>query len=278
MKLLKKYCLFFLLTINLWGLITYSFPVYAHNVPEKVIEFLLDNPQATETEIQEFIAENPDLEGMMPFGYGENSRDFLLKDKKSSTPTTPFWVNAGVFIVLGINHIFSGIDHILFVISLVLVAMSWRKIATLVSTFTIAHSLTLILSGSGLLAISAKIVEPIIALSIAYTALITVFLAKYSKIFRKFKHKVWIVFLFGLFHGLGFAGALGDFDIPQEKFLSSLLFFNGGVEIGQIVILLVVLPILWFLRKTKYGQKIINIFAVIIIIISMVWFFQRIFQ
>lgn len=278
MKLLKKYCLFLILLFNFWGLTTYNSPVYAHDVPEKVINFIIDNPEASAADIKAFVDSNPDLKGMMPFGYGEKSRNLSLKDKKSSTPTTPFWVNAGVFIVLGINHIFSGIDHILFVISLVLVAMRWRKIAILVSTFTIAHSLTLILSGTGILTISPRIVEPIIALSIAYTALTTVFLAKYSKIFRKFKHKVWIVFLFGLFHGLGFAGALGDFDIPQEKFISSLLFFNGGVEIGQIVILLVVLPILWFLRKTKYGQKIINIFAIIIIVISMVWFFQRIFQ
>jgi len=199
----------------------------------------------------------------------------LLLSPKEQNKT--FFQNAKDFIVLGIEHILIGLDHILFVVSLVLVLLPWKKILSMVSVFTIAHSLTLILAGSNILTLSAKVVEPIIAFSIAYMAITTVFL-KNIGFFQKLHGKIGTIFLFGLFHGLGFAGVFSDLKIPSDKYLSSLLFFNVGVEVGQILILIVVVPALIYLSR---NEKVYDVFtksvAAVISLLSIFWLIQRIF-
>lgn len=188
-----------------------------------------------------------------------------------------FLENSIDFICLGIVHILIGLDHILFVITIVLVLLPIRKIFFMVSTFTIAHSLTFILAGSSILTLSEKIVEPIIALSIAYMAITTVFLKK-IKFFQKIHSRLGIIFIFGLFHGLGFASVFSDLEIPTDKTLSSLVFFNVGVEFGQIFILLPVVLVLILIKKNKnIYETVIEIIAGFIAIIAIFWFFQRIF-
>ena len=195
----------------------------------------------------------------------------------SNVKEKTFLENSIDFICLGIVHILRGPDHILFVISIVLVLLPIRKIALMVTTFTLAHSVTFILAGSEILVLSAKIVEPIIALSIAYMDITTVFL-KNIKFFQKMHSRLGVIFTFGLFHGLGFASVFSDIEIPSDNALPSLLFFNVGVEFGQILILLpVVLTLILIKKDEKIYESFIEIIAGFISVIAIFWFLQRIF-
>ena len=195
----------------------------------------------------------------------------LIQNQKSS-----FLDNIKDFIVLGFNHILSGYDHILFILSLLLIFISWKEILKLTGTFTVAHSITLILAVTGAITLSPRIVEPLIALSIAYVAFTTVFLR--GKLFvGEERGKIASVFFFGLFHGLGFAGLLKEIKIPDDKFISSLVSFNIGIEFGQIFIVLLVFPFIYFFRHKLWYPKTIKVFASIIIAVALYWFIQRVF-
>lgn len=269
---------------------------HAHIIlPPEAMEFLEQNPNATEEEFNQFmIATYGD--GIMEELYGfplKNTSPKINSSKENENiqkventaktiisarnPEKPFFQNAKDFIILGIKHILGGLDHILFVISLVLVLLPWRKIISMVTTFTIAHSLTLILAGTSILAVSSKIVEPIIAFSIAYMAITTVFFKKIA-FFQKMHSRIGVIFIFGLFHGLGFAGIFSDLHIPTNNYLSSILFFNVGVEIGQILILLSIVPLLILLKRNKKIYDIsIKVFASVISLLAIFWVIQRIF-
>ncbi|QQS59258.1 HupE/UreJ family protein [Candidatus Peregrinibacteria bacterium] len=217
-----------------------------------------------------------DISAVSPFDLKRvnNNVDLILSARNGELS---FLGDMRKFIILGVEHILGGLDHILFVLSIVLVFLPWRKIFEMITAFTVAHSLTLILAGTGILVLSGKIVEPIIAFSIAYMAITTVFLRDIP-FFQKIHNKIMVIFIFGLFHGLGFAGALTDLQIPKKYYIPSLLSFNVGVEIGQVIILLVALPLLFLLRKNKtlaeIGTKII---AGIISALALFWVLERIF-
>lgn len=136
------------------------------------------------------------------------------------------------YIKLGYLHILPrGLDHILFVVGIFLLSTRWRPLLWQVSAFTVAHTITLGLSISGYIDLPARIVEPLIALSIAWVGV--------ENLLRRDLHysRVTVVFVFGLLHGLGFAGVLRDFGMPQDDFLTALISFNIGVEFGQLTIL-----------------------------------------
>jgi hydrogenase/urease accessory protein HupE len=177
---------------------------------------------------------------------------------------------------LGIIHILEGTDHVLFVCSLLLIYTTFKREAILLSVFTLAHSISLIIAGSGILTLSSRIVEPVVALSITYMAITSVFLKRY-KAFRAHGNKVSTVFIFGLFHGLGFAGLLKNIQIPDDRFISSLLSFNIGIELGQFAIVAVALPFIYLYKNKKWYPKVIQVIAITIAIIGLLWGFQRIF-
>ncbi len=135
---------------------------------------------------------------------------------------------------LGLEHILGGVDHLLFVAGLLLLVRGMRKLLLTITAFTVAHSITLALSVLGLFELPSEPVEAVIALSIVFLAVENVHLRRgKSGITSRFP---WIVsFAFGLIHGLGFAGALGDLGLPQADVPSALLFFNLGVEAGQLL-------------------------------------------
>lgn len=188
-----------------------------------------------------------------------------------------FLENAKIFIIIWVEHILSWLDHILFVLSLVLILSTTRKTLLMLTVFTIAHSLTILLAWSEILTLSSKIVEPIIAFSIAYTAITTVF-CKHIPFFANFKNKLLIIFIFALFHGLWFAWGFTEMNIPEDNFISSLLFFNLWIEIWQIIVLLIVTPFLIFLSRFKKANDVwIKIIALTISFLSIFWVIQRIF-
>jgi HupE / UreJ protein len=136
------------------------------------------------------------------------------------------------YLVLGFHHILpAGVDHVLFVLGLFLLTARWRPLAWQVTAFTLAHTVTLALSSFGVVRLSPRVVEPLIALSIAWVAIENVFTR------RLHPWRPAVVFAFGLLHGLGFAGVLGELGLPQGERVTALLAFNLGVEGGQITVL-----------------------------------------
>lgn len=242
--------------------------VSAHELlPENVVEYIKNNPDASPGEIKQYIDGNaPEFSSKV-----RDSQDVI----KIINQDTNLFDNFFDFLKLGINHILSGFDHILFVLSLLLVFVSLSHVVKYTLTFTLAHSITLILAGTGILTLSSQIVEPIIALSIAVVALTTVFL-KDNKYIKNMKAKLGIVFFFGLFHGLGFAGLLQDINVPEDKFIASLLAFNIGIEVGQLFIVGLALPFIYFLKNKSWYPLLIKILAVIISIVAVFWTIQRV--
>lgn len=268
------------------------------NLPPALVDFLLNNPDANEPEISAFIASDPELNQedwtkkikTLSSGQGfDEASPFSLNDlallseigatfdQVYEPKTLNWWQFAKNYIVLGIQHILAGLDHILFVISLVLLLPPWRQILKMVTAFTLAHSVTLILGGTNILTLSAKVVEPIIAASIAYMAITTVFLRKKYPWFASAHASLAVIFIFGLFHGLGFAGVFAEVAPEVSRLLPSLLFFNVGVEIGQLIILAAFVPFLWSLKHFKLDRYFVPIFAALISVLALWWVIVRIF-
>ncbi len=164
------------------------------------------------------------------------------------------------FIRLGLGHIFMGLDHVLFVVGLVLVTSSWRRLLALITAFTVAHSVTLGLSTLGLIDFDPVIAEPLIALTILYIGLEnlwTLYRAKAEAsvgVTGAMLRRAGLVFVFGLIHGVGFSYVLREMGL-REDLLGSLLYFNLGVELGQLAIIALVLPIVLLWRRLAWGVR-----------------------
>ena len=188
--------------------------------------------------------------------------------------TKPAGLVIGYYLKLGFSHIIpNGFDHILFVSALCLLSTKIKTILWQATAFTVAHSVTLALSMKNIIVIPSAITEPIIALSICFVAIENILFSEL---------KAWrllIVFLFGLIHGLGFASALNEIGLPPNKFYTSIMAFNGGVELGQIAIIVLIFSSivgLWG-KKTWYRGRIVLPFSAIISAIAFYWVVQRIF-
>ncbi len=178
----------------------------------------------------------------------------------------------GRFIIQGFEHIIpKGIDHILFVLGLFLLSTHLRPLLWQISAFTVAHTITLALAMTGVFSLPPHIVEPLIALSIAYVAIENIATPK-MKPWRPF-----VVFAFGLLHGMGFAGVLMELGLPRGQFASALVGFNVGVEIGQLsVVALAFLAVGWFRRKEWYRAAIIIPQSLAIAAVGLYWTVERI--
>ncbi len=179
-----------------------------------------------------------------------------------------------VYLKLGYLHILPlGFDHILFVLSLFLLSPRLKPVLWQATAFTVAHSVTLGLAMYHIITPPARIVEPLIAISIMYVALENIFSPKLKP------SRVGVVFLFGLIHGMGFAGALGRLGLPQHSYLLSLVMFNLGVELGQLTIILAAFFLLgkWFGEKPYYRKRIVIPLSVLIAAIAAYWTVQRLF-
>ena len=191
------------------------------------------------------------------------------------------------FIESGAWQIWIGIDHILFLIALLLPAVLRREggewvpveqfkpalinVVKIVTVFTVAHSITLVSAALGVIQLPSHIVEAIIAFSIAIAAF---------DILKPVLHRriLIVIFVFGLFHGFGFANVLGDVGLEGKQLLLSLFGFNVGVELGQIAIVCVAFPILFFMRKTRFYRKVfLPVCAIALILVSMLWVVERLF-
>lgn len=179
-----------------------------------------------------------------------------------------------VYLGLGYKHILPlGFDHILFILSLFLLSPKLKPVLWQATAFTVAHSVTLGLAMYHVITPPAKIVEPVIALSILYVALENIFSPKLKT------SRIGVVFLFGLVHGMGFAGALGQLGLPRNSYLISLIMFNVGVELGQLTVILTAYFVLarYFGDKPYYRKYIVIPLSIMIALIATYWTIQRLF-
>ncbi len=176
------------------------------------------------------------------------------------------------YIVLGAEHIVPrGLDHILFILGLFLLSTHWRPLLWQVTMFTVAHTITLGLAMNNIVQLPANVVEPLIALSIAYVGIENIWAKKLHN------SRLALVFVFGLLHGLGFAGVLADFGMPKNDFATALISFNIGVEFGQLLVLLMayLLLRLWFREQKNYREVIVVPGSFLIAFVGLYWFFER---
>lgn len=180
------------------------------------------------------------------------------------------------FFRLGFHHILEGVDHLLFILMILLPSVhrglgrSWLEILKIVTAFTVAHSMTLFLAGTGLFRPDPVFIESGIALSIAVVAFLN-FIGSYRHV------DVKIVFAFGLLHGFGFADVLHIAGIEETKaFVTALLGFNLGVEVGQLAVILVYLPVLYIVSRATWRDYGIRWIALGTFFVAIYWFFERI--
>jgi len=197
-------------------------------------------------------------------------RSFSIEALPAPAPTTTSPRGPWAIFAMGIEHILTGYDHLVFLLGLVLVGGRLRALLLVVTAFTVAHSITLGLSVLGVLAPSTRLVEPLIALSIAYVGVENFFVNDASKRWR-------ITLPFGLIHGFGFASALGEINLPKGEIPAALLSFNLGVEAGQIAVLAVVLPfVVLASRRPALRDKGKKAMSALIIAAGLAWFAARV--
>lgn len=208
------------------------------------------------------------------------------------------------FFTMGITHILEGWDHLVFLFGLLLVATRARDLFVVVTSFTLAHSTTLALAATGIFTPSARFVEPAIALSIVFVGVENLgCVPKFSRrgarpqkprlrssprsvriqehtLVRNDLRGRWIVaFTFGLVHGFGFASILRDLALPRAELPRALVSFNVGVEVGQLAVMALVLPLLILARKTTWFRtRGVTVLSALVVVAGTVWFFARIFE
>jgi len=177
------------------------------------------------------------------------------------------------FVPEGIHHILIGPDHLLFLIGLLLLGGSTRRLLVVVTSFTVAHSITLSLAALDIFTPPARIIEPAIALSIVYVGFDNL-LVKEGRDMR-----AWIAFAFGFIHGFGFANVLREMDLPRSALGWSLFSFNLGVEIGQLCVVILVSSALAALRARSEwaGKKVAFAGSIVVILAGAFWFVERVF-
>lgn len=176
------------------------------------------------------------------------------------------------YALIGFTHILpKGLDHILFVLGLYFLGSSWRDLLVQVTAFTLAHSVTLALGLYGVVEVSPRIVEPLIAVSIVYVAVENMLTERLTP------WRPAIVFLFGLVHGMGFAGILRDADLQPASYLAALVAFNLGVELGQVAVIALAWMATgyWFRAKPWYRSRVVLPASVLIALCGVGWTIER---
>jgi hydrogenase/urease accessory protein HupE len=182
------------------------------------------------------------------------------------------WAVVRKFVQAGVRHILIGPDHLLFLVGLLLLGGSFKRLLLVVTAFTIAHSVTLSLAVLSVVTPPSRLIEPAIALSIVYVGL--------DNLMRRDGRDVraWIAFAFGLVHGFGFASVLREMDLPARALGWSLFSFNLGVELGQLGVVVGVASLVVALRRVSVtaGQRLAWAGSVVVIAAGAYWFVQRV--
>jgi hydrogenase/urease accessory protein HupE len=173
------------------------------------------------------------------------------------------------YLRLGVEHIFLGYDHILFLLGL-LVMSRLRELIAVVTSFTAAHTITLILATLQLVTLPSRLIETAIAATVVYVAV--------ENLFRREPRHRWVLtFAFGLIHGFGFANVLREMELPTEGLLRCLLAFNVGVELGQLAIVCLVWPLIWWIGKKPWNRRFQLTISSVILLLGAGWLADRLF-
>lgn len=217
---------------------------------------------------------------------GKKVRQALLTNNASSVSfkfeVAESWVSTATdFIKLGVSHIFEGVDHILFLLALLVLGGSLWRVIGIATSFTAAHSVTLSLAALNIVVLPEALVESVIALSIGWVAVENWIFAVPStdeKVPLVLRWRWALTFLFGLMHGFGFADVLQELGLPKEHLALALGSFNLGVELGQIAIIAIAYPVLKrAMRTTWYRPHAVRMASVLMIIVALYWFVERAF-
>ena len=220
----------------------------------------------------------PDARQVVLIGRGEDAaQDLLDRDRTeiglAATASPDLLAVVGRYVIAGMEHIFTGYDHICFLIAVMVWARSLWPVVKIVTAFTVAHSITLSLTAFGIVRIPSAIIEPAIAATIVYVAVENFFSRDVQRRWRD-------TFCFGLIHGFGFASALQEFGLPKNALVPALASFNIGVEIGQIVVVSLALPALLWLDRIFAGwgrtAALAYTASSVIIVLGSYWFLDRV--
>lgn len=201
---------------------------------------------------------------------GQQSPEFELARPGEAVSA---WQTSMQYIELGFTHILPlGLDHILFVLGLFLLSIHLKPVLWQVTAFTLAHTITLALTILGYIELPDSVVEPLIAASIVYIGVENILVREIHW------HRIIIIFLFGLLHGMGFAGVLHELGLPEGQLATALISFNVGVELGQIAVILLAFLLVgvWFRTKSWYRNIIVIPFSLMIAVVGFYWFIERI--
>ncbi len=191
------------------------------------------------------------------------------------------WAVVKTFVLSGIEHILIGPDHILFLIGLLLLGGTLSRLALIVTSFTIGHSITLTLAALDILSPSARFIEPLIALTIVVVGADNLLVLRGGKsdAAKASDIRAWLAVVFGLIHGFGFAYVLKEFGLPQAALGWSLFAFNLGVEVGQLLIVGVVAGALTLVRRTSEhaARQIALLGSIAVVVAGLYWFIERVF-
>ena len=191
-----------------------------------------------------------------------NEPKMVIPGESNLYPTNYFW--------LGVEHLLSGIDHLIFVLGLIFIVAGFKTLIKTITAFTIAHSLTLALSVTGIFQLPQSSAEALIALTLIYLALEV-------GDGERYKQTPWLLaFGFGLLHGFGFAGALSEIGFSEASLAYSLLFFNLGIEAGQLLVLPIFIMIVWILNRIKITQITFQVSSYLIGGIACFWLIERV--
>ncbi|MCI0546992.1 MAG: HupE/UreJ family protein [Candidatus Rokubacteria bacterium] len=203
-------------------------------------------------------------DGSRPFAFTPETREARVQ-LGSGAGAGGFWS----FVRLGVEHILTGWDHLLFLLALLLPGGGWLPVLKIITAFTLAHSITLALAALNVVALPDRAIEAVIALSIALVAAEN--LSPRPAVTRR-----WIVsFAFGLVHGFGFSSVLREIGLPADALLRSLFGFNVGVELGQALVVAVVLPALALVRRTGWERRMIWGSSAAILVVGLALFAER---
>ncbi len=202
---------------------------------------------------------------------GDSSGPIAISGGSALSPQEAFFA----YIPVGFDHILpKGLDHILFVLGLFFLSTRLRPLIWQISAFTVAHTITLACGALGIVKVNPEIVEPLIAASIVFVAVENIF----SR--RLHSWRTFIIFGFGLLHGLGFASVLAEFGLPQSQFIPALVGFNVGVELGQLTVIALAFVAVgyWFGKHPKYRGRVAIPASVTIALIGGYWFVERVWM
>jgi hypothetical protein len=216
----------------------------------------------------------PDHSHIIQIGDGDDTREAVLNASNPSVETQlgekALLQTVWDFVKLGIEHIFTGYDHLAFLAGLLITTTTLRSLVKVITSFTAAHSITLALATFGLVSLPGRLIESLIALSIAYIA-IENFTGK------TLVHRWKITFLFGLVHGFGFSNVLKEMALSRRTLAVGLFSFNGGVELGQLGFVCIVFPIVLYLSTSRWKPQFLSASSAAIAGLGFYWFIQRCF-